>query len=246
MATHCGRYRNSRGSLAPLWLTALGRDAYWPTALLNLADPKHPNPTISHMPHVVQVQRNTLGDKEGKKVGSNQLGEHAPQSWIVLCYAVLILGLMFTALCWNGTIFSGSDYFARFSPADSESRGVVIAIGALLLQLMVQLTLWPWQRWGWEPAPGVWMPIMTGLLALLLIGTALDLRRRNADRALKVFLVLATLFLVLQGWLGKFGADPSTNLSVFRYIHITSGVSVLPPFLFLIGAGLWWCWQTLG
>jgi len=225
----------TRCALAPpLWLTVLGRDAYWPVALLdtgyNGKDPLGPPSEI----HAVQGA-----------ACLRPLNKHAPEPWRLLCCFVIGLLLTYISLIWWSSIESTSRVGANFAPIDALWRNRVLFAADLVVFSILLSLLWPWVRWqaNFNDTP------FGALLLALLIGVFFlfpaDLQSRGAPILANLFRIAAFALSALAFWVFSGGTDPAVNFRLHRYVHIASGVSPLMPFLFLSAASLWWCWYTL-
>jgi hypothetical protein len=229
-----GMVPDGRSALAPpLWLTVLGRYGYWPLAVLDsepFAAPQ--SPLLSNI-HAVD------GPEE-----LHIFKPRVPLAWKVLCCSCIFVVIGYLFLLWRGSFTSSSESMANFAPVAHSVRSSVLFIAGLLLVIMVTSLISPAVRWYSSPeflALGLVLGFFLIALALLCSG---DLLVRGARKRAGAFLVFsfAISLLPLLWWLA---AASTANLDLYRYIHITAGISPLMPFLLLLAACFWWIWYSL-
>jgi hypothetical protein len=245
-----GAPQSTTVGVPPIWVTVLGRDGFWPVALLTpsseCSDP------VSHLPLLNQRPSPPL---EGSQ-------PPATWAWRMLCGFLIVLVLLYICLLWKGSVLSNlstSQVSQQLAVRAGDCRLHVFAIQGLLLLGTVSLVLWPWLH---GLLKGCWLWGMAlGATAILLVWTVgQDLRRRwkrvapeDPHRKWKYVLFsntpVAALIVVFIGMLWSVFrclADNSVdNMFIYRYVHIAWWVSPLVPILFLMGAGLWWSWYTI-
>src|SRR5260370_21942964 len=126
----------SAGVLAPkLWLTVLGRDGYWPLALLS-SDMFRRNDVKSMIP-VINPNSGVCAARF----------ESAPDSsWKHLFLVFIVLVILFNVLCWQVSLDSASEAIAGFANSGSPHRPRVLVVAALLLLAAQCSLLWP-EKW---------------------------------------------------------------------------------------------------
>jgi hypothetical protein len=235
-----GGPHDSTNSQTPVvWLEVLGRDGFWPLAILD--DGSHPAGAVGPSARAVTD-------------ASSESSAHAPLPkfeppwplmWSIMCGFVLALIGFYYALLRKGTIMASSAAMTLLAPVKDPCRSALIAIVGWLLLLAVLMLTWPWARW-WNQG---FLPITCLIVAI--IATAFvwrtcvtQLKSRGSFRGAGVFslvsAVLTASFLVLYIVPGH-----SQNPFLYRYIHLTSGVSPFLPFICLLAGGLWWAWFSL-
>lgn len=214
-------------SQAALWLTVLGRDGLWPLARLGT---------------------------EPRSAGSFKI--YATLSWVMLYFGALLLATVYLVLAWLGSIRARTGAMVAFAPVKDATRSWLLCILAWLVLLTLLVIFVPVMLPGGVPG-GVGAALEAGaftMLALLLAFTFLDLKRREPDpkgprfmQASFWFPVISAALIVVYfvcGW--AFLRDgPPGNVFLYRYLHLSSGVSPLVPWLLLLGAALWWAWYGL-
>jgi hypothetical protein len=245
---------------AHLWLTAVGRDGYWPVAILdndpggNYGDAKKiPTPSI-------------------RKVGAPSVlpraySVHFSVGWTIFWMITFLLTAFLAFLLAYPSAFSRSEILGRFSALPSrESNCLLFAASMLLLGaqtiFVFPAIVWlgrfakfdgeqPFLRNLGEALNGMWLVMLCYILSALALGAACHtgFKKRGAGalgRAGVVVCVTASVVTVsftLYMWSQKLDATFGTFL--YRYIHVGSGVSPSLPLLFLLAAWIWWCWQSL-
>jgi hypothetical protein len=147
----------------------------------------------------------------------------------------------------KGSFLSSSATFASFAPFNDRSRNWALFVANLLLLLMLYSLSWPWARWSTDFVPfWRWVLWIAAAVVSLVILALVDLRRRGARVEAATFLVCAPVAGLVSWYLAyRKPGDPVLNFMMYRYVHVTSGVSPAVPWLLLCGAGLWWVWYTL-
>lgn len=227
----------------PVRLLALGRDNYWPLAVLGPYDGED----RTRLPYVD---------------GANQIEPtlkpiELPTSWRAVQLATVWLALAFCAALWRSSIFSNSQTLARFAPAFSDSRAKVVLIGGSALTLIILILLWPsthnakWER------EDCFLWLCVAPVTLITVWELLDrgwLAEPGAKRRKSWF--FAALFIALVGIFGYFALrgfeNPWSSTALLRYFNtlratqLTSGLSFIMPFFFFLSAWLWWANSVVG
>ncbi len=225
--------RNPGKPLSPVvWLTVLGRGGFWPLAILDAADNQAGNVSASPWPiHSV----NPSGPK---------FSPPWPVFWGIVCGTLLTLIVAFSVLLCKGSILASSSAMTLLAPVKDPFRSALIAIIGWLLLITLLFLLWPWADWAGLGSMPVLSVIAGAALAVFLCGICTHaLEQRGATPASDCFAPAAAVligFFVLL-----YGAGHSQTSFLYRYIHLTSGVSPLLPFLCLLAGGLWWAWFSL-
>jgi hypothetical protein len=232
--------------LAPVvWLTVLGRDGFWPLAVLDDGIEAYRAGEITSLPKSISIDPcpdQDPGRTEACGYRNHDLALPWPTFLSVVCGVVLMLTAVYGLLLWKGSIRATSSAMTLLAPIKDPSRSMLIVAVGWLLLLTYLLLLWPWEGW-----------VTLGLLPLgcVLIGSAAvavlcgictsELERREDLYASRTFTIGAALLIAF------FAALPghTKNPFLYRYVHLTSGVSPLLPFLCLLAGGLWWAWFSL-
>jgi hypothetical protein len=220
-------------SLAPpLWLTVLGRNGYWPVALLDTFQNALGPPSEIHA-----VQGAAC---------LTPLSKHPPEPWRLLCCFIIGLVLIYISLVWWSSIESPSRVGANFAPIDAPWRNFLLFAADLVIFSTLLSLFWPWVRWraSFNDTP-FGLLLLAVLIGVFLVFPA-DLKGRGAPILASLFRIAALVLSALAFYAFTSGTDPVVmNFRLHRYVHIASGVSPLMPFLLLSAASLWWCWYTL-
>jgi hypothetical protein len=253
-------------SNAPVWLSVLGRDGYWPIAVLNndtlLMDGTRVTPpsTIVKL-HSDDAHYDLAPQKSSQpRQFSDALLFGLPLSWSVcLAFANALLLYQLFAIA-IGSDFTSSGLFAPFRQmADYPSQAVLLGINSAFV-VMLPILLFSAAiavpdvnyldhafRDFW-----VWAVIDAFAVIALLLSfifhkkdAALDLRPGGIRAALVFVFALALLVAIALSTLFQ-SSTPVNNASIFlRMSHLTSGVSPLVPILFLFFGFYLWTWQAL-
>lgn len=242
-----GEVDEERLRTPPLWLSVMGRDGYWPMALLD--DAKSAKP---------QNPPSRLYEVEGEIGPAKDFYLSAPASWSVLCGICLVLAMTHLMLVWNGSSMSHSEAFAQFAPHKNWRRiGLLFLAGISILSVLEILI-------NLETSLVRSSILATGALVFT-AGFLLDLKRRarkstqqttSPDRQLPVAVMLGTpiwhfiwvmvVTVVIFTWGILARAHPSSwRIFLYRSVHIASTVSPILPVLLLIVAAYWCVWHCL-
>ncbi|MFZ0319062.1 MAG: hypothetical protein WAL56_08050 [Candidatus Sulfotelmatobacter sp.] len=223
-----------------VWLTVLGRDGFWPVA--NLEDGTYTEGKIHSSTRPVAT-------------GANSVPAPSPHSrefpvwplfWRLSCGFVLLLMATFWLLLREGSIMAGSSAMTLLAPVKDSCRSALIAVIGWLLLLASLLLVWPCVAWVvWSPTAELFLLLVAAAVAVVHCRICvIELNRRGPPSDSRLFLRVAVLMIacfvliyVLPGH--------SQNSFLYRYVHLTSGVSPLLPLLCLLAAGLWWAWFSL-
>jgi hypothetical protein len=244
-----GGPREPTEPLAPVvWLTVLGRGGFWPVAILDKGGNKEGKIESSPRPIYV-VAHPCAGQYPGHPECCIQKAEEFnPTRRTFSALASGFALMLVAAYLWllrKGSIFASTSTMAILAPIEDECRSRLIMVIGWLLLAGLLLLAWPWVVWwGLGPVPEVCV-IVAAIFIVLLCGICTrELYLRESLLAALVFFVVA-LGLV-AGFVVLYAVRAhSQNPFLYRYIHITSGVSPLLPFLCLLAAGLWWAWCAL-
>lgn len=224
----------ARKTLAPpLWLTVIGNDGYWPLSILD-------SNSYAQIPGAPQSVLHAVNSEWMPAPQASS--KHKP--WELLCLFFIALSLIHTYLRWTGSILSRTKIAANFAPVDDSYCSYGLFIADVLLFIVFFLLLAPWIYFHSNIADlplGIFLSVV---LIFLLISSVADQIRRKSNR---LAISSAIAFVLAFAILAPFTWDPvsSRNLFFYRFVHITSGVSPLIPFLILAFAGLWCAWYTL-
>jgi hypothetical protein len=235
-----GPPRDLTKPLAPVvWLTVLGRSGFWPLGVLE--DGSY---------HAGEIESSP---KAMTRVGS--VRAHFPKYrefppwplfWKIVGGIVLMMAVLYWLLLWKGSILASSSPMTLLAPVKDRCRSaLIVLIGWLLLAAML-LLVWPCVAWwgAWRTSPMLYT-IAAAIAALIHCGVCVrELNRRGPGRDSRIFVLVAAALVVCFVLLYKVPGH-SQNPFLYRYIHLTSGVSPLLPFLCLLAAGLWWAWFSL-
>jgi hypothetical protein len=226
--------RNPKKPLAPVvWLTVLGRGGFWPLAILD--DDNNKEGKIDPSPWPIHAVTPKYRD----------FSPPWPMFLGVVCGVALTLVAGFVLLLRRGSILASSSAMTLLAPVKNPFRSaLIVTMGCLLLAALL-LLLWPWVTWaalGWWPRARVIVGV--GVIILLCAGCTEELIRRRATSAGWMFISAAAALVAAFVVVYTVGRHAQTPF-LYRYIHLTSGVSPLLPFLCLLAAGLWWAWFSL-
>lgn len=212
-----------------LWLTVLGRDGFWPIARLSPAP-----------------------DDSWEFIISPTI------SWMFLYFAGIMLAAMYILFSWRGSIRARTSALVAFAPVRNTARSWLLCIFAWLILLALLAIFAPALLPGGVGSMAL-KAAAWGTVVLLITSTFFDLRRREEDHS-----DVSRLASVRQAWLWFAAISAALvisyftfclvmlhrhpeagNLFLYRYIHLSSGVSPLLPWVMLLAAALWWAWYGI-
>ena len=223
----------ARDLAPPIWLTVLGRDGYWPLALLEA--PEYAVPHVSrHLPDIGPTPVRV----------PSPIYSFSRSSWLLI---TLLLGAAgaFCVFLWTGapgSVFHLRRTFANVPLADrSYALG---AVGTILLALLLCLN-WPFVRFGNSFRPP-WLGYLLLASAVAFVAVCVwNFVARGSRRAAWLFLLSAVIVVAIMAGLFRMHHEIEQRLMVLRLFRLESGVSPLLPCLLLAGAGLWWAYFNL-
>jgi len=250
--------KDTTGELRPwsahLWLVAVGRDGYWPVAVLDDVSSTDASGQQRPKPGILTV--------EGSSRLNKPYAVHLTVGWTILWLVTFLLtAFLAFLLAFPGT-FSRSEILGRFGGAPSRERdGLLFTAGMLLLTVqtifVVPSIVWlgrfaPFDRQNLgELFNGLWLVMLGYVASVLCLGLAAYLRFNKPGTGtlatVGLAVCVASTILTISFTLWMWSGNLRTLLGTFtyRYIHVGSGVSPALPLFFLLAAWIWWCWQSL-
>jgi hypothetical protein len=249
-----------RDAHAPVWVTVVGRDGYWPLAVLNDASTprsllgEHQMPPPSTMVRLTSTKAHYSLAGDGKHFDKT-LRSKLPLSWTIC--ASLGFALLLYQLCGivAGDRNSSQGLFSVFRRVSAPSQDILLGINSafaamlLLAPMTIGLTF---PKRGLFAAADREYTLFLWAGVLLLLATCVALLRRRGVLALGCFL---GFFLALGGlsiltletaMLGGHAAEQANRVPLFYRIgHITAGVAPLLPVLFLFAGFYLWTWHAM-
>ena len=253
-------------SHAPTWLAVVGREGYWPIAVLNdestpdagiekngNQDPSRDKPP-STLVRLTGVAAHYDMDLDGKHFNES-LRAKLPLAWTLSAGLALVLLVYQTAgilLCESK---ASGGLFSAFRKVDACSQDILLgcncAFASMLLGTLVSIRFTipsgdmfasaDWEWWGFALG---WIASVAAILASLW-------RKRSRYAILCYPLLLAILVAlfvrVLHNMIVPRGALATANgIPLFyRMGHITSGVAPLMPVLFVLSGFYLWSWHAM-
>ena len=253
------------GRKPPVWLTVLGRDAYWPIAAL--PPQNDPDPTAAQKS---TAMRNSSSLKDAPESNNNEDESHKETKpelempWIFLIFGVSIavfslMHAVYIFLWWRSPDPSKNwRFFRSFRPrADSgwllqQKVYLAMASSALIVTFAMLLVLCdarvlfahqgPWQ------CP-YWVACFVCLYILIAsVITTLLKPRKSATGTFGVLFSGAMLISLAFAFLIRFSLSPDSPEGAFlveRSIHLSNGVSPVLPILILCGLLYYWAYAQL-
>ena len=239
------------------WLSVIGREGYWPLAILKTPYVQLHSQALNLAPVTMAAEADNLEDQ--KKPGIFTLSS----SWKFACFlGILAFSVHFLA-CRSGWKHPNLGVFVQFTPSSSNRQLILMALGwgtvssLLLLLFLPSARLFHWLR----PSDQVWVYVcgafaMAGCVAFVAdFGFWRARRRKNIAAGIRrlrkriAFLIGVALAMVMIAAAGAFFilkfADPNGALIAYRSVHVTSGISPVVSLLLILAGFYWWFWQSL-
>ena len=220
--------------IPPLTLTVIGNDGFWPVAILDGDRYKHFGGAPGSFLHAI--------DSASQQAANSQM---KLKPWEMLCSLFIVATIIYLFLRWKGSILTSTRIAANFAPVNNSYCNYGLFVADVTLVSILGLLMSPWFSSSFPIADLPLAATLFAALAALWIGSVWDLHRRRNDKLAGVSLAWSILFLLIVYLRLDHGPAASVNLFFYRFVHITSGVSPLAPFLVLALSGLWWAWHTL-
>jgi hypothetical protein len=232
---------------AHLWLAAVGRDGYWPVAMI---DELHP----SRERDMVKTQSIRTVNADSKIIVPYSV--HFSLGWTILWIPAFGLTVFLAFLLAFPHTITRSEILGRFGGVPSPERNFILFAGTIFVLIAQTLFVFPTIIWlnsfhSAELLNGMWLVSGCYIISILALGCAClkgFWMRGNVSLALAGLVVSVTavvMTLSLTVWMASQTVSSQLGAFTYRYIHVGSGVSPLLPLLFLMAAWIWWCWQTL-
>ena len=216
-----------------MWLTVLGRDAYWPMALLD-----------NYKAHCCEIP-SRLHSIRSDEAKLQKFEPFPPDSWAFLAGVGCATVLIFIFYIRWGSLFATSEALVTFAPVRDWRRTYILLLASLFLAVLLLLLGWPALHWYSISHWKLWFWGLLLFLVLLVASSISDLIRRQSKTWSIAYVLSLGVIIAVAVELYRIGSDFHVNEAIFRYVHLTSGVSPLPACLSLLVAGLWWTWYSL-
>jgi hypothetical protein len=231
-----------------VWLSVLGRDGFWAVAGFD--------PDKGSTLHAVAQNRSKQANNENLRLPLNTAWE--------MTYLILVAGLFsHVYLCWTGTILlPRSDIFSVYGIVeqapppnnsklgffpDRRRRACLLALGTLLLTACPLVLACAWYG-GMEHRGSLFTVVVLyiGLPLMACMASVVEIWVRRFEPFIAILTALvAGLFTAAVLSPTRWFPQISTLLCDRRILHIASGVSPIPPVLFLFGGALCAVWSEL-
>lgn len=233
-----------------VWLTVLGRNGFWPVAILDDGSQTAVGDLRSNLRPIASL--GCPNSQESKYhpdccvYREPRFNPPLPLFWKIVCGLTVAIAIIFCVMLRRSSIMHNSSTMTLLAPVRDQKRAwLIAAIGLLILSAFLVL-LWPWMAW-WKAGlcPSIQV-VLSGLVAFaFMLACSHELKRRSAPIACIAFMISATLSTTFVFLLLHVGDWHTLNPFLYRYIHMTSGVSPALPFLCLVAGGLWWAWFSV-
>ncbi len=267
--------QKSSGAKTPsTWLSVIGRDGYWPVAVLTdpLSAAASPDPTAEQV---------TLPGESGSATAVNPALWRFTLSpaWKFCCGLAALAACLHFYACLFGRRRENQSVFIQFAPLPAKRQFFLIGIGWATIGSIAILMLQCSSRLGdyLEKSNTLWISVLYLVAWLACVGMVLDILLRSfgephsarirplrawmrllragrseAGSAYKralyaaVFIALPIVLLAGTYCVGRriFGG-PNGIPTAYRAVHLTNGVSPMVSLLLLLSGFYWWFWHTL-
>jgi hypothetical protein len=246
----------------PTWLSVVGRDGYWPVAVLTKPYTPPPAGPISTVATVILPSPPVGGDPAGNTALSKL---SLSPAWKFCCgLAVFAVCLHFYA-SFFGRLRENQGMFIQFAPLPGKRQFFLIGIGWATIASIVILMLRCSSLIGsfLEKSNLLWISVLYQAAWIACIGVVVDIASRSFAephsarvRALWAMVFVAFTFALVGGayYVGSVifeshghNGVPSLNgvATAYRAVHLTNGVSPMVSLLLLLAGFYWWFWHTL-
>ncbi len=226
----------------PVRVLALGRDQYWPIAILG---PYETEPNGTMLPEVT-----------GQLIAMPEAIE-IPNDWRAVQLVALALAWLYCWRLYYASIFASFQGTAKFAPAACDYRMPLILLNGGILIVILCVLMWPAlhgainRRFGLEPLLGLTVFVVFALTLVDAKGRMSDkhpFRKLGKMQYVWWWLEIA-IFIVFFGFLfyamGKSEDLVETKVltrwySTMRAVQLTSGLSFIMPTFFFLTVWLWW------
>lgn len=218
-----------RSSAPAVWLTAIGRDGYWPVAALGFAPGESGDPLIR---------------KLGARVPKHHK-QHVPVGWLLIWTSLTLAALWLTVSAWTGSSSRLTMVDQRLAAVEGERSAALLVSLSLALMFAMLVSAVPLAVRRPEHSTIAFL-LAAGPAAVLGISMTLHLWLLRCCRRAAVIHLFAVcaMFLIAHHVHNSLQA-PSEFFTVYRALHISSGLSAALP-LFLLASGVFcWAWYAL-
>lgn len=253
------------------WLSVIGRDGYWPLAIL-----KETSGTAPRFFNAAVVQKPSAADLAKAAVQPHKEILSLSSSWRLCCVlAFLCLCIHFFA-CRMGWKHPNFGMFVQFTPIGGHRGPALICAGwatlcsLLLILFLVSLRIYPWlgsmdHAWVWVTGAAFVSACVCAAMELRWWYEPVskeppdpaDTEAREMCKSTKSKLHFAPLWIALTfaaialvGAAGLLilefgGSNDSGVTTAYRSVHLTSGVSPVLSLIAMMIGFYWWFWHSL-
>jgi hypothetical protein len=244
----------AKGKREPVtWLSIVGRDGYWPVALLQekySPDGKNTQDLVSNL----QPMKDSVPAPAPTGLPTDLMRFSLSPAWKLCCAMMTLAICMHLLACcclWKSQDLS---MFVQFTPLPGDRQLFLMGVGwavicsAVILMLRCSAPLWD----DLEGRNHLWIVILGVAVCLGLLGIAWDMGARVLRAPpstpldwLRVILLILFPLLLFAIALVVGRALFNDMPTAYRAVHLASGVSPVSSLLLLLGGFYWWFWQTL-
>ena len=242
---------------------ARDRDGYWPVSILD--DPAA-NPTADGPQPYPSVR--AVNVNKDKELLFTPYSVHLSVGWTIFWTLSFSLTVVLAILLMRRPEhLSRSEILGRFAGVPSKESNCLLFTAGMLLLIAQIILVFPATFWLGrfakfddgasflgnlsEAGNGLWLLTLGYWVSVSALGVGcwVGFRARGAQKLAVAgavvcsLTVLTALWRTVHMWSQKI--DTSTGTFLYRYLQIGSGVSPCLPLLFLVGAWIWWCWESL-
>ncbi len=240
------------------WLSVIGRDGYWPLAVLTATYLGEDNPPGSNLASVTRPD-----DRGDRRAEIATFGFTLSNAWKLSCFLALLIICLHVAACQYGWRHQDLGLFVQFTPLPGNRQPALMALGwgivcsLPLTMLLASARIYDWLRpfervWVWITLASTLMGCVAGLLHMgywrKKRGKTRDSNKTSSRPRFNSWIALAltlTGVTCLAGWLIFDYVHPDDIAVAYRSVHLASGVSPIVSLLIMLGGFYWWFWQTL-
>jgi len=249
---------HSAGLTPSTWLSVVGRNGYWPLAVLK--DPfKAPSPSSPALRSNLAIVRAPSDGNVGSPEFPLQMRLSLSAAWKLCCEVAVLAILLHFFACRYGWNYQNLSMFIQFAPAPGYRQLTLISFGwGIIVSALVLMFLCSARINNYlQLVDSVWFWALAFVALLGCLGSGRDIRWRFSGeprsirrriRPAVVWITFPLLLLAIALWAGLsifYGSDPNAVPTAYRAVHLTSGVSPMVSLLVILAGFYWWFWLTL-
>jgi hypothetical protein len=246
----------TESSKASTWLSVMGREGYWPLAVLT-------SPYDGRLPASNLTPVRAPSTRVQEESARTRFSFSLSSPWKFCCLLAVMMICMHFFACRYGWQSQDLGIFIQFTPLPGSRQPALMMLGSatvcsfLVLLFLASARIYSWLR----STDQIWVWIVGMFAAFGCAAVLFDVRPKDTGEGKRshasrrrlqqnllawklVTLVVIGLLCVIGVRIFAYGV-PSGVTTAYRAVHLTSGISPLVSLLLMLGGFYWWFWQTL-